>query len=90
MSRHQGAFYLDDRGTFHNKVMAAGPEAYGAWAMALGRHTDGVLSLEAMWSIHESFTVWGRLVEVGLLERTNDPNQFRIPHLAAPERKALV
>jgi hypothetical protein len=62
-------FRLDDRGTFHPKVMAAGNEAYGAWCRA-GQWcsqwgTDGRIPHDVAHSIGPA-RVWQRLIAAGL------------------------
>jgi hypothetical protein len=69
-------FKLDDKGAFHEKVLRAGNEAYGAWCRAgqycAERLTDGRLPGEAAKLISPKKSVWQKLVEVRLCELDPD------------------
>lgn len=68
-------FKLDDKGTFHRKVVAAGNEAYGAWCRAgqyaAAQHSDGFLP-RSVADLIANQPVWNRLLKAGLLENGPD------------------
>lgn len=78
-------FRLDDQGAFHEKVLAAGNEAYGAWCRAgqwsSGRRTEGFIPRATALSI-APLRIWQRLVaargrsEHGLIEVHGDDFQM--------------
>jgi len=66
-------FALDDQGSFHEKVLAAGNEAYGAWCRAgqwsSAKLTDGRLPRHVALAI-APIKIWLRLEKVGLCDPT--------------------
>jgi hypothetical protein len=75
-------FRLDEKGCFHPKVVAAGNEAYGAWARAgqwCSEHlTDGVVPPDVAFAIAPP-RVWNKLVEVGLCEKSSQKISAKTP-----------
>jgi len=78
-------FKLDDQGAFHEKVLQAGNEAYGAWCRAgqwsSGRRTEGLIPKATALSI-APLRVWKKLVAArgrsqhGLIEEAGDDFQI--------------
>jgi len=78
-------FRLDDQGAFHEKVIEAGNEAYGAWCRAgqwsSGRGTEGRIT-RAMALTIAPLKIWLKLIaakgrsEMGLVEAAGDDFQM--------------
>lgn len=68
-------FRLDDQGAFHEKVLTAGNEAYGAWCRAgqwsSGHRTEGRIPRSTAITIARQH-VWQKLVDARLCESLGD------------------